>query len=173
LSNKTVTLQVPVGPVAVYEALYEAGNNLPGWVLVSGDRLKYRLEWHERTRTSLSGTHVTRVHATWSESDSKYSTVKLVADSGSLLDGGEGVSRTLRRLVVTFEGIVQTMVTSAHLAETHGHEKVYCPSCGREVPPGSRFCPIDGTFVGHTCPSCGTWAPRSARFCSSCGFKFA
>jgi len=46
-----------------------------------------------------------------------------------------------------------------------------CPKCGKKLPPGTKFCPNDGTTIAHKCPKCGSDNIPSARFCASCGEK--
>ena len=44
-----------------------------------------------------------------------------------------------------------------------------CPSCHKEVPVGSHFCPYCGTPLDDKCPYCGHQNIPHAKFCSSCG----
>ncbi len=44
-----------------------------------------------------------------------------------------------------------------------------CPSCHKEVPVGSHFCPYCGTLLDDKCPYCGHQNIPHAKFCSSCG----
>ncbi|WP_295287871.1 DUF5050 domain-containing protein [uncultured Catenibacterium sp.] len=44
-----------------------------------------------------------------------------------------------------------------------------CPSCHKEVPVGSHFCPYCGTPLDDKCPYCGHQNIPDAKFCSSCG----
>ena len=48
---------------------------------------------------------------------------------------------------------------------------VKCSSCGRENPPGAKFCMYCGAPLGGTkvCPKCGKQVPVDARFCPYCG----
>ena len=53
-----------------------------------------------------------------------------------------------------------------------------CPSCGEEVPEGSRTCPSCGfdleadVELELECPDCGAAIPPDARDCPSCGAQF-
>src|SRR5262245_48366209 len=42
-----------------------------------------------------------------------------------------------------------------------------CSRCGRESPPGARFCLGCGAALG--CAGCGAELPEGARFCPGCG----
>ncbi|MET1232648.1 MAG: adenylate/guanylate cyclase domain-containing protein, partial [Candidatus Limnocylindrales bacterium] len=44
-----------------------------------------------------------------------------------------------------------------------------CRACGRELEPGTRFCPTCGAPVEASCDACGTVLPGDARFCPACG----
>src|SRR5439155_26049385 len=44
-----------------------------------------------------------------------------------------------------------------------------CANCGRENPPGQKFCGDCGSSLAATCPSCGTANPPGQRFCGECG----
>lgn len=44
-----------------------------------------------------------------------------------------------------------------------------CPSCHKEVPEGSHFCPYCGTPLDDKCPYCGHQNIPHAKFCSYCG----
>jgi Double zinc ribbon len=55
-----------------------------------------------------------------------------------------------------------------------------CPSCGRPLGAGAKFCRGCGKPVGQppptetadTCPSCGAAHKAGAKFCGTCGFRF-
>lgn len=44
-----------------------------------------------------------------------------------------------------------------------------CPSCHRQVPEGSHFCPHCGTPLDDKCPHCGHQNIPNAKFCAFCG----
>jgi hypothetical protein len=44
-----------------------------------------------------------------------------------------------------------------------------CPTCGRQIEAGMRFCPYDGTRLPQECPSCGQVVAAGMRFCPHCG----
>jgi len=50
-----------------------------------------------------------------------------------------------------------------------------CTNCGRENPPGSKFCVFCGSRVTHqpynqnVCPHCGNALTEGAKFCNACG----
>lgn len=48
-----------------------------------------------------------------------------------------------------------------------------CPSCGKTVPQGSKFCPECGAqqATASFCPECGAKVSAGAKFCASCGKK--
>jgi Double zinc ribbon len=55
-----------------------------------------------------------------------------------------------------------------------------CPSCGRPLSAGAKFCRGCGSPVGQppptetvaTCPSCGAARTAGVKFCRACGFRF-
>lgn len=51
---------------------------------------------------------------------------------------------------------------------------IKCPSCGADLPPGSKFCTNCGSKIGagNTCPKCKADVPAGSKFCPSCGNKF-
>lgn len=47
-----------------------------------------------------------------------------------------------------------------------------CPSCGGQIPAGSKFCSQCGAKIGGaTCPQCGAEVPAGSKFCPKCGTK--
>lgn len=44
-----------------------------------------------------------------------------------------------------------------------------CPTCHKEIPEGSHFCPYCGTPLDDQCPHCGHQNIPHAQFCSYCG----
>lgn len=44
-----------------------------------------------------------------------------------------------------------------------------CPTCYKEIPEGSHFCPYCGTPLDDQCPHCGHQNIPHAKFCSYCG----
>lgn len=48
-------------------------------------------------------------------------------------------------------------------------EGLICPTCGRPVPGGTRFCPHDGTALTEVCSKCGHSNTPSSKFCVNCG----
>jgi double zinc ribbon protein/protein kinase-like protein len=49
-----------------------------------------------------------------------------------------------------------------------------CPSCGKAVRPGARFCGGCGSTLAPACPGCGTAVDDvTARFCEHCGSPLA
>jgi membrane protease subunit (stomatin/prohibitin family) len=51
--------------------------------------------------------------------------------------------------------------------------KVRCPSCSKDIPFGSKFCPECGTNLEATitCPQCQASLPQGSKFCPNCGQK--
>ena len=56
------------------------------------------------------------------------------------------------------------------LAQTPASGSV-CPSCGKPVPEGAKFCMFCGAPMA--CPKCGSALVPGAKFCSNCGQKLA
>ncbi|HEY9205279.1 MAG TPA: SPFH domain-containing protein [Candidatus Methanoperedens sp.] len=50
---------------------------------------------------------------------------------------------------------------------------IKCPSCGADVPSGSKFCTNCGGKIGGgaPCPKCKADVPQGSKFCPSCGAK--
>ena len=48
-------------------------------------------------------------------------------------------------------------------------EGLVCPTCGKLLPPGARFCDKDGTPILRVCPSCNASNTPGAQFCANCG----
>jgi hypothetical protein len=44
-----------------------------------------------------------------------------------------------------------------------------CPTCGKAIPEGTRFCPNDGTPIALLCSKCGHGNTPSSKFCVNCG----
>ncbi|NJD76406.1 MAG: SPFH domain-containing protein [Candidatus Methanoperedens sp.] len=52
---------------------------------------------------------------------------------------------------------------------------IKCPSCGADIPSGSKFCTNCGGKIGGgaPCPKCKADVPSGSKFCPSCGAKIA
>lgn len=50
---------------------------------------------------------------------------------------------------------------------------MYCPNCGRQSPPSSRFCISCGDPLRPACNACGADVRAGDRFCGSCGSRLA
>jgi class 3 adenylate cyclase/tetratricopeptide (TPR) repeat protein len=48
-------------------------------------------------------------------------------------------------------------------------DRIRCPRCGNENPPGQRFCGECGNALAALCASCGASNPPGQRFCGECG----
>lgn len=46
-----------------------------------------------------------------------------------------------------------------------------CPSCGRRIPAGGKFCPECGVPLAKKCPKCNAAIDGEPRFCPECGEK--
>ncbi len=46
-----------------------------------------------------------------------------------------------------------------------------CPSCGRRIPAGGKFCPECGAPLAKKCPKCNAAIDGEPRFCPECGEK--
>ena len=70
------------------------------------------------------------------------------------------------------KGVSNAMAETS--AETLGKKSSnVCPSCGAEVPVGSKFCPSCGAQqnVAKFCSNCGQKLEAGAKFCPNCGTK--
>ncbi|HIC93302.1 MAG TPA: zinc-ribbon domain-containing protein, partial [Anaerolineae bacterium] len=65
------------------------------------------------------------------------------------------------------------MMTQAMQPGQQPAATITCPSCGAQIPAGSKFCNQCGAKIGGgvTCPQCGTQAPPGSKFCPNCGTK--
>src|SRR5262245_17151996 len=48
-------------------------------------------------------------------------------------------------------------------------DRMRCPPCGRDNPPGAKFCLECGQKLPAACAACGHALPPDARFCVECG----
>ena len=80
-----------------------------------------------------------------------------------LVDGPGHIPVTWKLLLEPFERVM----TTTHMVR----EGLLCPTCGQQLPVGTRFCPKDGTLIGIECKKCGNTNAPSAQFCSNCGAK--
>src|ERR1700684_750697 len=46
-----------------------------------------------------------------------------------------------------------------------------CPSCGKDIPGESRFCPQCGAAQALQCAACGHANAAGSHFCAQCGAK--
>ena len=60
----------------------------------------------------------------------------------------------------------------AHREEPKGSSEA-CPSCGKQIPAGSKFCPECGSALASFCPECGKKIDPNAKFCPECGKKLS
>lgn len=73
------------------------------------------------------------------------------------------IPKTLDKLLDPFNEAVEQMV------HAQVREGLICPTCGRSLKPGTKFCPEDGTQIAIACPKCNTVNAPGAKFCVNCG----
>ena len=73
-----------------------------------------------------------------------------------------------REMVESFQEIA-TVGNNAGSAATAS--TIPCPSCGKAVPAGQKFCGDCGTKMEKKCEKCGTVWGASQKFCGECGTK--
>lgn len=79
----------------------------------------------------------------------------------------QGAMSTLAQEVkADWEGLVQRNTPSGLVSPQLGPR---CPSCGRILRMGARFCDGCGMPLPTTCPRCGRTLRPKARFCDGCG----
>lgn len=68
-----------------------------------------------------------------------------------------------------------TPAAAAPAAAAAKEEELYCPTCKKTVPSGSKFCVTCGTELvsARTCPKCGKSIAPEAMFCVYCGCDIA
>lgn len=158
--RKARNLQVSIPIQICYDQLLKIGNNLE-WKLLGQDKRRSTLKWNTSKSRYRVGVHVT---ATLRKSGERQTRMNLIGEIPglALVDGGGKIPKAFENLIVPLE----TLATNVNKQIREG---VMCPTCGKELPPGTRFCPKDGTTIASECPQCGNSNVPAAQFCSSCG----
>ncbi len=73
-------------------------------------------------------------------------------------------------------GLGLGMMMASQVGQTLQQQRttgIKCPSCGTDLPQGSKFCTGCGTKIGGEmpCPKCKADVPTGSKFCPNCGSK--
>ena len=69
-------------------------------------------------------------------------------------------------------GSVFTQAFAQPPQQAPAQQSAVCPSCGAQIPAGSKFCPVCGKPAqpaGNRCVKCGAAIAANAKFCPECG----
>lgn len=83
--------------------------------------------------------------------------------AGTMMGAGIGLG-VGANLGKAFGNMTQEMATPKAAEAT-----MPCPSCGKMIKAGVKFCPECGKPTGKSCPKCGAAVSENARFCPECG----
>ncbi len=92
--------------------------------------------------------------------------------AGAGAGAGVGIGAGMGLGMMMASQLGQTMQQPQQAARTPG---IKCPSCGADVPSGSKFCTNCGGKIGGgaPCPKCRADVPSGSKFCPACGAKIA
>ncbi len=90
--------------------------------------------------------------------------------AGAGAGAGVGIGAGMGLGMMMASQLGQTMQQPQQAAHTPG---IKCPSCGADVPSGSKFCTNCGGKIGGgaPCPKCKADVPSGSKFCPACGAK--
>jgi hypothetical protein len=171
--KKKKEITVPIPARTCYEIIRDAGNNI-GWRLVRESKSDLAIKWQQgggllKTKLFISAylkpldqeTHITL-----------YGEIPGIP----IFDGPGHIPKAWEKLLVPFGNIVDEVAKELaaendRIISSAIEDGLMCPKCGKRLPPGTHFCPNDGTEILAKCSNCGEGNVPSARFCSSCGNK--
>lgn len=163
MADKKIEMSISLPIDQCYISLREIGNRIRGWRSIEADNQKYILKWTHGGGLSLIDTVVTTVVLkAVSESETE---VILAAHHHGLIDPFGILNSALHSLMEPFQ---QHLATLREL-KTQIDKGLLCPTCGKELLVGTRFCPNDGTLVARECRKCGHNNPLGSQYCSNCG----
>ena len=90
--------------------------------------------------------------------------------AGVGLGAGMGMGGTIGQMAAQMNQYINPQTTANTQAQAQAMGYV-CPSCGKNVPEGAKFCMFCGSAMA--CPKCGSALVPGAKFCSNCGQKLA
>jgi RNA polymerase subunit RPABC4/transcription elongation factor Spt4/uncharacterized membrane protein YhaH (DUF805 family) len=89
-----------------------------------------------------------------------------------------GMNGVLWALLVFIGNLIGLLIYLIVRQDSGGREKPAraspsqsCPSCGKPVSPGYKFCPHCGSPMNLTCPKCGSKVDKDWNICPNCGEK--
>jgi len=159
--TKKQRLQIELPVSSCYNLLLQLGNRLPKWVMISSstnNNVAWKVEdmWNVSISLAVQNDNMTEVG---------FQVVNPIA----IFDAFGNADKTLQQIIEPFRSEAiklqrtekQKVIQSVNL----------CPSCGKQIPEGSKFCPYDGTMISRECPNCKSNNLLEASFCASCGTK--
>lgn len=162
--KKTNELNVSVPSSACYEMMRAIGSELK-WKVLEENPNKCILRWQQGDGI---WSPVVRISVSLTPRSAQDTLVEVTGEIPvGLMDGRGLIPKTWDKLLVPFE----RLAAEATIVNTQIQEGLLCPKCGKQLPPGTRFCPHDGTAIASQCPECGHSNIPSAKFCASCGAK--
>lgn len=159
--KKSRELQVPVPVHTCYGELRKIAFELD-WKVLEDDKNNCVMKWESkgslRYKKAIITTSLRRLPP-----DSTNIVLTGELPGVALVDGSGSIPAAWKLLLEPFERVIATTYMV--------REGLLCPTCGQQLPQGTRFCPKDGTSIAMECSKCGNTNPPSAQFCSICGVK--
>ena len=167
MAGKTARMQVPVPSRYCYDVLFETVDGVSGWNLIRAVPEQRAVMYQHRASIMTSPVTVT---VCASPTSSNQTLLILTAENNAAVDPFGILDKALRDFLRHFEAQVPDLVKVVR-AETENRIEagIMCPTCGKELSPGTRFCPEDGTEIAVECSKCGQANTPGSRFCSNCG----
>ena len=156
--KKAREFEAPVPADLCYEVLRKIGSDLK-WKVLEEDPGNLVLKWRKMDLMAKG----VRIGVTLTQLPSKNTHITLTGEIPGMVafDGPGNIPKAWKQLLGPFE----SFVAAAHKVQ----EGLICPTCGKSLPKGTRFCPNDGTEIAIECNQCGSTNAPSAQFCTSCG----
>lgn len=108
-----------------------------------------------------------------------YQTGKAMRDAAQQEGGAAGAGAGAGMGMGAGMGLGMMMASQLGKAMQPGQQQpesqagIKCPSCGTDLPAGSKFCTNCGNKIGGgiSCPKCNAEIPAGSKFCANCGTK--
>jgi len=159
--TKTCNLHVRLAATTCYNLVRQIGNDLPGWVVDIDNANSYTASWTHR------GCFISASVVSINNDESSINFA--IRSPGQIFDPFGQLDKMLDQIVQPFQS------QASRLQEVERQKQIQqgtmCPKCNKPLPSGARFCPFDGTPIGHECPKCKHVNIPTADFCADCGAK--